>query len=259
MRDWLIKTVLTHAVKNYRTFVPGVIGFLVNMIPGAQEWIIARGYDMNEFNGIVILFIAFFAKDGSVSNAPVPGPAKSVLVKDPRGLPSGGNARLWLLVLLAAILGGVLMAPRWARAQSVDPTAANSDPGAVIADAVANSYPDRKFGGCSRSGFICAGPSGTVSLVAWDIDAKRWVTGFQPTLAYGIDFWAQDWWKTGLALGAGIAMQNGTMTSGTISANVSFAEYLRFGYALEVIGSTDTTPYSKRGYLLFGFGADFGN
>lgn len=156
------------------------------------------------------------------------------------------------LVLLALLL------VRPALAQAPDPTAANSDPATVIADAVANSAPDRKLGGCSRSGFLCAGPSATLSLVAWDVKAARWVTGFQPSVAYGIELWATEWYRVGFALGAGVAMQDGAMRSGTVSGVLSFAEYLRVGAALEVIGSTDTSPAGHRPFLLFGLGSDFG-
>jgi hypothetical protein len=263
MREWLLKQFLTYAVRNYRTLVPGLIAAFFNLYPPARDFLLAHGYSLEELNGIAILAIGFLAKDASVSNAITPGAPQRVPAaawdenRDPRDAPPG-FARLGLLVLLGALLAGALaLAP--GRARAADPTAGTQDTGAIVADAVANSYPDRKFGGCSRSGFFCAGPSGTVSLVAWDLKLERWVTGFQPTLAYGFDLWAADWWRMGLSVGAGVAMQNGVMSSGTLSATLSFAEYLRFGYALEVIGSTDTVASSRKGFLLFGFGANFGS
>jgi hypothetical protein len=157
------------------------------------------------------------------------------------------------LVLLALLLA----APAFA--QQADPTAATVDTGAIVADAVANSGPDRRFGGCSRSGFLCAGPSVSVALVAWDLKRERFVSGFQPGLGYGVDLWANQWWKTGLSVNAALAVESGDIRAATLSAVLSFAEYLRFGYGYEVIAARDDGTRSSRGrYLLFGLGADFG-
>ncbi len=157
------------------------------------------------------------------------------------------------LVLLALLLA------RPAFAQSADPTAATVDTGAIVADAVANSGPDRRFGGCSKSGFLCAGPSVSVALVAWDLKKEKFVSGFQPGLGYGIDFWANQWFKTGLSVNAALAVESGDIRAATLSGVLSFAEYLRFGFGYEVIAARDDgTPSSRGRYLLFGLGADFG-
>jgi hypothetical protein len=91
------------------------------------------------------------------------------------------------LLVLVALFGAV---PVFADDPPADPTAANSDPGAIIADAVANSYPDaQRFGGCFRGGSICLAPSVSLSLVAYDVDREQFVAGFNPGIGYGITFW----------------------------------------------------------------------
>jgi hypothetical protein len=160
------------------------------------------------------------------------------------------------LLLLLALFGA---APVFADDPPADPTAANSDPGTIIADAVANSYPDaQRFGGCFRGGSICLGPSVSLSLVAYDLGREQFVAGFDPGVGYGVTVWRNRWHSLGLAANAALSVREGEVDAATLSAVVSFAEYLRMGYGYEIVGARDGVGSSRSQYLLLGVGADFG-
>lgn len=78
MQKWILNLLVTYFVKNWRTTVTGIVGFVVNLFPGVAAWLAAHGYSINEVNGLLLMIVAFFAKDGGVSNAPSPVPAQVV-------------------------------------------------------------------------------------------------------------------------------------------------------------------------------------
>jgi len=124
--------------------------------------------------------------------------------------------------------------------------------------AAAADGPTRRFGGCTDDGFFCAGPSVSVSLVGWDIDAQRWRLGVVPGVGYGVTFFAKDWYQLGLAAYATVLQRNNLPTVVTPAAIVSFAEYVRLGIASDITESTATAPASSSPIILFGFGIEFG-
>jgi hypothetical protein len=171
-----------------------------------------------------------------------------------RAIVKAAAAQAPKLLLLLALFGAVP-----AFAQDVDPTAANSDPGTIIADAVANAADDaQRFGGCFRGGSICLGPSVSLSLVAYDLGREQFVAGFDPGVGYGVTVWQNRWHRVGLIGTAALSVREGEVDAATLSAVVSFAEYLRFGYGYEIVGARDGAGSSRSRYLLLGVGADFG-
>ncbi len=126
--------------------------------------------------GVALLF----AKDADKSNAPIP---TSTPVATPRGF-----GALWLLVLLALCLAA--FAPRLARAQDADPTAANSDPGAAIADAVANSAPDPRWS--LKLGAVTLSPA--VSFAPTILSLRDFSLSIGPNVGAGVDVtWRSGW------------------------------------------------------------------
>jgi hypothetical protein len=81
MKAWLIRFVATYLIKNWRTTVAGVFGFVVTQFPQTRDWLVSHGYSIDALQGLVMLIIAFLAKDGGVSNAPAPSPAEPVPVE----------------------------------------------------------------------------------------------------------------------------------------------------------------------------------
>jgi hypothetical protein len=116
--------------------------------------------------------------------------------------------------------------------------------------------PTRRFGGCSTSGRICAGPAVSVSLVGYDLRAKKLQTGLMPGLGYAVSYWASDWYAVGLGVYAAVRQESGN-TNGSFTMLASFAEYCRIGIARDVVSATDATPAVGRWVVLGGFGADF--
>lgn len=72
MQAWLVRVVSTYLLRNWRTTVAGAFGFLVTQFPGSRVWLEGHGYSMDALQGLVLLIIAFLAKDGSVSGQPAP-------------------------------------------------------------------------------------------------------------------------------------------------------------------------------------------
>lgn len=127
----------------------------------------------------------------------------------------------------------------------------------LSASAVSAQEPTpQRFGGCSRGGSVCAGPTIAVTLVGYDLDTKKLSTGVMPGLGYGVNIWADKWHTLGLAAYGSIRQQDGN-TNGMFSALFSFAEYVRLGIARDVVSATDATPAKGSWVILGGFGADF--
>jgi hypothetical protein len=127
--------------------------------------------------------------------------------------------------------------------------------GPVRAD---ESTPTRRFGGCSSGGFFCAGPSASISLVGWNFKQERFRLGLTPGFGYGVTFFANDWYQTGLAVYVSVLSQPDRPTVATPAVVLSFAEYVRLGLAVDVVERTATTPSGSEASFLFGFGFDFG-
>lgn len=117
--------------------------------------------------------------------------------------------------------------------------------------------PARRFGGCSASGFFCAGPSVSVAVVGFDLDTKRFSTGVEPGVGYGGTWFANRWYSVGASLHASIrSTSDGAV--GRFSMIGSFAEFVRLGAGWEVVGATDTAPFHAAPMLFLGLGMDFG-
>lgn len=115
----------------------------------------------------------------------------------------------------------------------------------------------RRFGGCSRAGLVCAGPTVSVALVGYDLSTKKLQTGIMPGLGYGVNLWANKWHTVGIGVYAAIRQTEDSTTNGMFSFLVSFAEYVRLGIARDVTSATDVAPARGSWVVLGGFGADF--
>jgi hypothetical protein len=123
---------------SWRTSLIGYLGAALLELGIALDALPAGAWPGWHFVALFLVAIARAMKDGAVTGGSVPvTPEAKIRMTWPTSGPGRGATLLVLLACLAA-------APAFA--QDVDPTAANSDPGAVIADQVANGAPDFRFG-----------------------------------------------------------------------------------------------------------------
>lgn len=114
------------------------------------------------------------------------------------------------------------------------------------------------FGGCFDAGkTICAGPSATLTLVGLDLKQGTFATGIIPGVGYGVTFFSDKWYVTGLAFYANLSTTSAG-TSGLFSMIGSFANYVRFGVGETIIGAGLGNGFQHNLTLLLGVGADFG-
>lgn len=146
--------------------------------------------------------------------------------------PPKGYGLIFALAVVALILGGLMLL--W-------PPQARAD--------------DPKFGGClARSPATCFAPAVSVNVLAMSLADGTLTSTFDPGIGYGVTFASDRWYKTGLSTTVAFP----TYDAGRRlmpSAILSFAEYARLGVGcpLYVQGG-----FSRNGFLLLGFGSDFG-
>jgi hypothetical protein len=237
---------------SWRTSLLGYVGAALLEVALALDTLPASQWKGWHIVAVFVAALARAMKDAAVTGGTVPATPEAT------GRVRAGSDGIAPLLVLVSLLGA---GPAFAGepATAADPTAANGDPGAIIADAVANAAPDaRRFGGCFRGGAICAGPSVNLSLLAYDLKRETFRAGFMPGAGYGLTLWANRWHSVGISGNAFVAFSSAGVDSATLSGIVSFAEYVRVGYGLEVVGARDGVSSSRSRYLLLGIGADFG-
>lgn len=172
---WLLQLAKTYLVKNWRTSVVAVFGFIVTQFPQTKVFLESHGYSITDLQGLIILVIGFFAKDGSVTGTP----ANAVTVaKDPEGVRGVGGMGALLLV-------SSLLLPSFVFAQTPGDSvgAGTVDPGAAIADSVAQAAPEPRGG--FRVGKLMIAPSASFSPLV--ISLKDFSTSVGPNLGAGYD------------------------------------------------------------------------
>lgn len=107
--------------------------------------------------------------------------------------------------------------------------------------------PVSKFGGCFKSGKICLGPSGTLTVTAINFTKSTIEPAFTPGLGYGVTFNAGAWYMFGADLYGAIDPIH-QIASATLMFKA--ANYLRFGISKGFIGDHDWR-------LPIGFGTEF--
>lgn len=129
-----------------------------------------------------------------------------------------------------------------------------------------SAQPDRKFGGCNDAGSICAGPSASASFVILDLSDGTSKGGFVPGAGYGVTFFANRWYNTGLSVYISYVTSGNSLPSVlTPTLVLSFAEYVRIGFgfertsALPATTGTPATPTKTDAIMVLGFGLDFGS
>ncbi len=128
------------------------------------------------------------------------------------------------------------------------------------------AQPDRKFGGCNDSRSICAGPSASASFVILDLSDGTSKGGFVPGAGYGVTFFANQWYNTGLSVYVSyVTSGNSQPAVLTPTLVLSFAEYVRIGFGFErtsampASGGSPATPSKTDAIMVLGFGLDFGS
>lgn len=169
--------------------------------------------------------------------------------------PPRGFARIGTLAIL---VGATLLIATAAHAQApaeVVPAQPAADPapaaptkptGGTLGDVAPSDPPPAtptRFGGCNKPGTFCYGPAANLSLVLFNMKTKDFTLGVVPGIGYGATFFANQPYKVGVGFfGNFKGASANSPSSGMGSAVVSFAEYVRIGFAYEVIGGAGT-PY----------------
>lgn len=65
MQKWITNLVMTYVVKNWKTTLTGVLGFVVTQFPGVPAYLAAHGYSMNDLQALLLLVIGVLAHDGT--------------------------------------------------------------------------------------------------------------------------------------------------------------------------------------------------
>jgi len=179
---------------------------------------------------------AAFAKlDSVVDELPIPDtdePPTTVERKRDAGVNAFVGMLMMMLLGMAAILVMLLLFIRCAHA-------------------------DQQFGGCSISGVVCAGPAVAVTLGELNLSTSKFSGGISPGVGYGVTLCQDRWYATGAAFYAAFSVGGGKPNSLDPSLMVSFANYLRIGFALP-ISEKDGGGLNHEFVLRFGIGADFG-
>ena len=133
--------------------------------------------------------------------------------------------------------------------------------GAAALAQEASDPPDRRWGGCTRDGFLCAGPSVAASLAVINLGpdkTSRIRGGFVPGAGYGVTAWASEWYNVGAAFHLSLVMGGDAPAVITPAVVVSFAEYMRVGVGLEYTDGGEGRSSRLDPLILFGLGLDFG-
>jgi hypothetical protein len=112
-----------------------------------------------------------------------------------------------------------------------------------------------KFGGCvAKSPVTCFGPVVSTTLLSMSLKTGDLTKTLDLGAGYGVTFWADRWYKTGLSATFSFPTFEGARRLQPAGV-VSFAEFGRVGIAcpLYVNGG-----FRENAQLLLGFGADFG-
>lgn len=113
------------------------------------------------------------------------------------------------------------------------------------------------YGGCFDDGRICAGPAVALTVGQLNLSTGKFGGGVSPGIGYGLVLHPDRWYATGLAFYAAFSVGGGKPNSLDPSLMLSFANYLRIGFAVP-ISEREGGGLNREFVLRFGIGADVG-